>query len=97
MTLEGELMKAVANAGAGALIALLILLGLYRIANRLGLEFVKAQKGQAEALARQAQSMEGLREAISEFFTREGSQHREMLVLLRYIAQRQELQKETRD
>ena len=79
--------KALLDAGAGALIALLILLGLYRIAHSLGIEFIKAQQAQADALSKQAQSMEGLRESIHGFVSRDSSEHREMLVLLRFIAQ----------
>lgn len=83
--------EAVANAGTGALIALFILLGLYRIANRLGVEFIKAQNAQAEALARQARSMEGLTRSIEDFVGMDGSEHREMLVLLRFLAQERQL------
>jgi len=87
---ESGIVNSFIDAGTGALMALIILVGLYRMANRLGLEFVKAQKLQAEALARQAQSLEGLRESIQNFFMRDNSEHREMLVLLKYIAQKQE-------
>jgi len=90
MMAEHELIKSFINAGTGALMAFIILVGLYRIANRLGLEFVKAQKEQAQALLRQAQSMEGLRDSIQGFVARDNSEHREMLVLLKYIAQKQE-------
>lgn len=83
-------MRSLLNAGTGAIMAFVILLGLYRMANRLGIEFVKAQKEQAQALARQAQSMEGLRESIQGFFSKDNSEHREMLVLLKYIAQKHE-------
>ncbi|MDA8168666.1 MAG: hypothetical protein M0Z59_03080 [Nitrospiraceae bacterium] len=82
-----EFIKTFVNAGVGAAMAFVILVGLYRIAGRLGLEFVKAQKEQAQALGRQAQSMEGLRDAIELFIKRDYSEHREMLVMLRYIAQ----------
>jgi hypothetical protein len=85
-----ELVNSFINAGTGALMALIILVGLYRIANRLGVEFVRAQKLQAEALAKQAQSLEGLRESIKDFIMRDNSEHREMLVLLKYIVQKEE-------
>ncbi len=87
MSFEGDLAKALANAGVGAAIAFIVLIGLYRIANRLGLEFVRAQQAQADALGRQAQSMEMLKDSVRELVTKDNSEHREMLVLLRYIAQ----------
>ncbi|MDP2167467.1 MAG: hypothetical protein Q8J64_03950 [Thermodesulfovibrionales bacterium] len=88
--IETEFMKALINAGVGAFIALLILVGLYRIAHRIGIEFVRAQQAQAEALGRQAQSMEGLTMSIQDFVGRDSGEHREMLVLLRFIAQQQQ-------
>lgn len=94
--MEAAFVEALINAGVGAFIALIILVGLYRIAHRLGLEFVKAQNAQAEALGKQAVSMEGLRESIGSFVNRDSSEHREMLVLLRFIAQQQQSFEEVR-
>lgn len=88
--MEQEFLKALINAGVGAFIALLILVGLYRIANRLGSRFIDAQQRQAEALGAQAQSVDGLTRSIQEFVGRDSSEHREMLVLLRFIAQQQQ-------
>ena len=84
-----EVLKSLAFWGPGALIAGIMILSLYKFARTVGMEFVKAQRGQAEALARQAQSMEGLRQSIESFVTRDNGEHREMLVLLKYIAQSQ--------
>jgi hypothetical protein len=69
---------------------MVILVGLYRLAGRLGGRFIEAQQGQAEAMGRQAQSMEALTASIKDFVGRDSSEHREMLVLLRFIAQRQQ-------
>jgi hypothetical protein len=89
-------MKALANAGVGAFMALIMLVGLYRMAGRLGSRFIEAQQRQAEALGAQAQSVEGLTGSIREFVTRDTSEHREMLVLLRFIAQQQKALDEVR-
>lgn len=94
--MEQELLKALINAGVGAVIALIILVGLYRITSRLGLKFIEAQQEQATALIRQAQSMEGLTKSIQDFVQRDNSEHREMLVLLRFIAQQQQVFEEVR-
>ena len=88
--MEQEFLKALINAGAGALIALLILVGLYRIASNLGGRFIEAQERQAHALGAQAQSIAGLTRSIQDFVGRDSSEHREMLVLLRFIAQQQQ-------
>lgn len=93
---ENELLKALLNAGSGAVIALIILLGLYRLAGRLGARFIETQRRQAEALGAQAQSLAGLTRAIREFVGRDVSEHREMLVLLRFIAQQQKALEEVR-
>jgi hypothetical protein len=87
--MEQEFLKAIVNTGSGAVIALFMLVGLYKIANRLGTRFIDAQVEQAEALGRQAQSMEGLTQAIQDSIKKDNSEHREMLVLLRFIAQQQ--------
>jgi hypothetical protein len=90
------LIKVLVDAGVGAFIAVLILAGLYRIAGRLGAQFIRAQQSQAEALGAQAQSLEGLTRSVRDFVVRDGSEHREMLVLLRYIAQQQNSFEEVR-
>jgi hypothetical protein len=94
--MEQEFLKALVNTGSGAIIALFMLAGLYRIANRLGTRFIDAQVEQAEALGRQAQSMEGLTQAIQDSIKKDNSEHREMLVLLRFIAQQQQAFEEVR-
>jgi DNA-binding MarR family transcriptional regulator len=94
--MEQALTKALVDAGVGTLIALLVLGGLYRMAGRLGGKFIEAQQSQAEALGAQAQSMEGLTRRLGDYVTRDNSEHREMLVLLRYMAQQQKSFEEVR-
>jgi hypothetical protein len=87
--MEQELVKALINAGVGSVIAALILVGLYRIVSGLGGKFIEAQQGQAEALGAQAATMKSLTCSIQDFITKDNTEHREMLVLLRFIAQQQ--------
>jgi hypothetical protein len=94
--MEYSPIKALVDAGVGAFIALVILAGLYRMASGLGAKFISAQQSQAEALGAQAQSLEGLTRSIRDFVVRDNSEHREMLVLLRYIAQQQNSLEEVR-
>ncbi len=93
---EQTVIKALVDAGVGTFISILILAGLYRIAGRLGGRFIDAQRSQAEALGAQAQSIEGLTRSIQDSVARDNSEHREMLVLLRYMAQQQYALEEVR-
>lgn len=89
MSIESEITRALIEAGTGALIALVLLVGLYRLMRGLGEKFIDAQRRQAEALGAQAQSVAGLTASIQGFMSNDNTEHREMLVLLRFIAQRQ--------
>lgn len=88
---EKEFMKIIIDAGVGGLIAALIIFLVYRMTNGLvfnvGMKMVAAFESQADAIARQAGSMDGLTKSIQDFVRRDGSEHREMLVLLKFIAQ----------
>jgi hypothetical protein len=88
--------EALVNAGVGAVIAVVILVGLYRIVGRLGGKFIEAEQRQAEALGAQAQAMEGLTRSVGEFLARDMTEHREMLVLLRFMVQRKDRLEEVR-
>jgi hypothetical protein len=89
VSVEREIFRALVDAGAGFMIALVMLIGLYRIARSLGTSFIEAQNSQAEALGAQAQSVAGLTASIQDFVRSDNTEHREMLVLLRFIAQKQ--------
>jgi len=89
-------MKALINAGVGSTFALIMMVGIYRIVRGLGTSFIKAQQRQAEALGAQAQAMGGLTSSVREFMRADNSEHREMLVLLRFIAQQQKELEEVR-
>jgi hypothetical protein len=84
------LYAALINAGVGGFIAVLILVGLYYIVRSLGSRFVDSQVRQAEALGAQAQALASLSTSVQRFTVRDNTEHREMLVLLRLIAQHQE-------
>ncbi len=75
------IVQALINAGGGLLIALVILLGLYRLADKHGTEFIKAQQSQAVAMGKQAEAMEEMKTSIKEFIGRDNSEHREILIL----------------
>lgn len=100
--MENELSGALINAGVGGAIAAMVIFLVYRLASGLamnfGMKMVSAFETQAEAISRQALSMEGLSSSIKDSVARDDSEHREMLVLLKFIAQGQreieELKKE---
>ena len=93
--MEQEFMKALINAGVGAALALIMLVGIYRIVRGLGSRFIEAEQKQAEALGAQAQAMAGLTASVREFVRADNTEHREMLVLLRFMARQRE-EKEVR-
>ena len=94
--MEKELMKALINAGVGAMLAIMMLVGMYRIVRGLGSRFIDAEQKQAEALGAQAQALAGLTASVREYVRVDNSEHREMLVLLRFIAQEQRELEEVR-
>lgn len=94
--MEQEFIRAVVNAGTGSVIALVMLVGLYRILLGLGSGFIEAQHRQAEALGEQARSVAGLTDSFRDFVGTDNTEHREMLVLLRFIAQQQKTFEEVR-
>lgn len=85
--MELETIKRAVEWGPGLLIGVLIVGGFFRLADRVGMRMVAASEKQATALSAQAQSMESLTSALREFVTRDSSEHREMLVLLRFLSQ----------
>ncbi|MEK6744282.1 MAG: hypothetical protein AABZ15_11750 [Nitrospirota bacterium] len=90
--MEEQLFEAVINAGVGALIAIAIIFFTYKLVSALllkvGAEMVGAFKGQTEAMTRQAVSMEMLTKSLSDYVLRDNSEHREIIILLKVIAER---------
>ncbi len=82
--------------GPGAILALSIIYALFKLATGVGLKIAEALTAQANAQTAQATSMEGLKAAITTFVMRDSGEHREMLVLLKYIAQHQQEMDEVR-
>ncbi|TAN60749.1 hypothetical protein EPN18_07990 [bacterium] len=82
----GDILKSLIFWGPGAVIAAYIIYVIYKLANNLGFEFIKAQREQTVALARQAQSMEDLGKSVRDFVARDSSEHREMIILLKVVA-----------
>lgn len=86
---EQEIIKSAVQWGPGLVIAAILLIGLFRLAGGVGMRMASASEQQATALSAQAQSMEGLTNSIRDFVQRDVSEHREMLVLLRFMVQQQ--------
>jgi len=86
----GDVLKSLAFWGPGAVIAGILILAVFKLAKSVGLEFVRAQRELADATSRQAQSMEGLKESMQMYVLRDNTEHREMLVLLKYVSQHQQ-------
>ena len=90
--MEETLYKAAISAGVGGIIAVIVIYLAYRLASdmmlKVGTEMVGAFKGQAEAMTRQAASMEGLTKSLQDYVTRDNSEHREIIILLKVMNER---------
>lgn len=82
-----KLLESLINWGPGAVLAGVMMIGLYRLADKFAGKAVDAQTAQAVALAAQAKAMEGLQTSLQEFVSKDNGEHREMLVLMKYTAQ----------
>ena len=80
-----EVLKTMAFWGPGAVIAGLMIWAVYKLCDKYLGEFVKAQQGQAESLAKLASGTDGLKDCVEEFCNRDNSDHREMTILLKCI------------
>ncbi len=69
----------------GLVIALLILIGLYRLLSKFGTIFVETQQEQAKSMASQATSMTGLTSSIGDFIRRDNTGHKETMILLKVV------------
>jgi hypothetical protein len=74
--------------GPGMLIAALVLYGLYRLTKGVGLKIVAALEKPADALNRQAESMDKLTGSIQGFVDRDRNEHREIIILQKVLADR---------
>ncbi|MDA8326198.1 MAG: hypothetical protein M0033_08255 [Nitrospiraceae bacterium] len=87
-SLSPAIVQALINAGGGLLIALVILLGLYRLADKHGVQFIAAQQAQAVAMGKQAESMEDMKASLKEFIGKDNSEHREILILQKLVIEK---------
>jgi hypothetical protein len=83
--------------GPGLLLAVIILYGIYKIllhfGREVGMKIIGALEKPAEALNKQAQSMDKLTNSIQDYVGRDANEHQEIIILQKVI--RQEI-KETR-
>jgi len=91
---EEKLVEAAINAGTGAIIAVVIIYLAYRLILKLvtgmGAEVVKSFTAQADALTRQAASMESLTNSLQEYVLRDNEDHRDIKIMLRVLIDRSE-------
>ena len=74
--------------GPGLVLCIIILYGLYRLINRVGLKIVVALEKPSGALEKQALSMEKLTSSLENFVSRDQFEHREIIILLKIISER---------
>ena len=71
--------------GPGMLIAALVLYGLYRLIQNIGLKIVMALEKPTTALTMQAHSMDDLTQSLREYVGRDKLEHREIIILQKVI------------
>jgi len=94
----GEVLKTLVFWGPGAVLAgILIYVGymlLLKLADKLidkfGNEFITAQKAQAEAMTKQALSLEKLETCIQGIFARDDRDHQDIKIMLKVVIDRLE-------
>lgn len=79
--MEGELLKAIVNAGGTAAISFVLLIGIYKLANKLGGNFLEAHEAQTKAINR-------LTDTLEKFINRDQNEHREMIILLKVLTEK---------
>ena len=83
--MEREIIKTLIDAGiGGAISGLVITLG-YALTRTLALRLIEAFEAHTIAISRQAVSIESLAVSLREFIERDGLEHKEMLILLKYM------------
>ena len=83
--------------GPGIFLVLVILYGLFVLTRGIGFKIVSALEKPADALTQQAQSMDRLTNCIENFFTRDQSEHREIIILQKVILEKIEYLRSERD
>lgn len=87
-----EVLKSLCFWGPGALLSGAMIYALYKLADtfidKFAIDFIAAQKAQAESLGRLAQGAENLRDCINNFVERDNKEHREIIILLKYITEK---------
>lgn len=79
--MEQELFKTLINAGVGAIIAFLLLYGIYKLTNKFGLKFIEAQQDQVKAINRLSNTLE-------KSIEKDQTEHREMIIMLKVISEK---------
>jgi hypothetical protein len=85
-----EILKSLCFWGPGMVIAAIMIAALYKLADKYLGEFIKAEQGQASSLAALAQGTEGLKGSVQASVTRDTTEHREIIILLKCVAEKLE-------
>ncbi len=83
-----KLIESLIQWGPGMVMAALVLYGLFRLVNTVGIKMVAASEQQAAALSAQAESMQALTKSLQDFVSRDNNEHKEILIMLKLIWQR---------
>jgi hypothetical protein len=91
--MELEFWKSMIFWGPGMVLAVLILIGLFRLAGNVGFKIAGAFENQAGSLASQAKSMDNLSNSIENFCKMDNAEHREIIILIKLAIEKIEKEK----
>jgi hypothetical protein len=86
--IAAQLCMSTIELGPGLLLAVIMLIGLFKLIKGIGLKIVAALEEPAKALTMQAKSMDRLTSSLEVFVGRDQTEHREIIILLKVIAGR---------
>lgn len=89
-----DLAKSLSIWGPGGAIAVIVIIMLYRLADKFLPAFIAAQQAQAVSLAKLAEGSEGMKACLEAAVSRDNAEHREMIILLKVIKEELTIRRE---
>ncbi len=81
-----SLIQSAIDHGPGMVIAIVILFGLYKLFKDVGLKIADSARQMANAVNTQTDSMKRLGTSVEDYVSRDQTEHKEMIILLKVIS-----------
>lgn len=82
------LIQSIIDHGPGMVIAVIILVGLFRLFKDVGLKIADSAHQMASAVEVQTESMKSLGNTFQQYVSRDNTEHREIIILLKVIGEK---------